>query len=36
MTYYTRDISPPQFLKDPNDFSTADRFVNIEESQRKY
>lgn len=29
MTYYTRDISPPQFFKDPNDFSTADKFVNI-------
>lgn len=34
--YYTREISPPLLVKDPNDFSTADKLGSIEESQRKY
>ena len=36
MSYYRREISPERPFKDFQDYSTAEKFYDLEESQRKY
>lgn len=36
MSYYRRQISPDREFKDSQEYSTAEKYYDVEESQRRY